>query len=334
MSSLNGRILVTGGAGFIGSALVWALNQRGLSDIVITDFLGSDEKWKNLVPLKFADFVDAADFRQHLARNASFFGKFSTVFHLGACSATTEKNAAYLADNNFGYTKELAAWSLASGARFIYASSAATYGDGAQGMDDVGEEIERLRPLNMYGYSKHLFDLHAQRVGWLPRIVGVKYFNVYGPNEDHKGDMRSLVNKAYQQILATGRVQLFKSHKPEFKDGEQMRDFLYVKDAIEMTIHFAEHPEGQRSAGLFNLGSGEANTWLTLTNAIFAALGKPPQIDFIDMPEVLRGKYQYYTKAEIAKLRGAGYERAMTPLAEAVRDYVQRYLAPGKKLGE
>ncbi len=334
MSSLNGRILVTGGAGFIGSALVWALNQRGFSDIVVTDFLGSDEKRKNLVPLKFADYVDAADFRQHLARNASFFGKFSTVFHLGACSATTEKNAAYLADNNYGYTKELAAWSLASGARFIYASSAATYGDGAQGMDDVGEEIEKLRPLNMYGYSKHLFDLHAQRVGWLPRIVGVKYFNVYGPNEDHKGDMRSLVNKAYQQILATGRVQLFKSHKPEFKDGEQMRDFLYVKDAIEMTIHFAEHPEGQRSAGLLNLGSGEANTWLTLTNAIFSALGRPPQIDFIDMPEVLRGKYQYYTKADIAKLRGAGYERAMTPLAEAVRDYVQGYLVPGKKLGD
>lgn len=334
MSSLNGRILVTGGAGFIGSALVWALNQRGHTDIVVTDFLGADEKWKNLVPLKFADFVDAADFRQHLARNASFFGKFPTVFHLGACSATTEKNAAYLADNNYGYTKELAAWSLASGARFIYASSAATYGDGAQGMDDFGEDIEKLRPLNMYGYSKHLFDLHAQRVGWLPRIVGVKYFNVYGPNEDHKGDMRSLVNKAYQQILATGRVQLFKSHKPEFKDGEQMRDFLYVKDAIEMTIHFAEHPEGQRSAGLFNLGSGEANTWLTLTNAIFAALGKPPQIDFIDMPEVLRGKYQYYTKADIAKLRGAGYERAMTPLAGAVRDYVQEYLVPGKKLGE
>lgn len=334
MSSLNGRILVTGGAGFIGSALVWALNQRGHTDVVVTDFLGSDEKWKNLVPLKFADYVDAADFRQHLARNASFFGKFSTVFHLGACSATTEKNAAYLADNNYGYTKELAAWSLSSGARFIYASSAATYGDGAQGMDDVGEEIEKLRPLNMYGYSKHLFDLHAQRVGWLPRIVGVKYFNVYGPNEDHKGDMRSLVNKAYQQILATGRVQLFKSHKPEFKDGEQMRDFLYVKDAIEMTIHFAEHPEGQRSAGLFNLGSGEANTWLTLTNAIFAALGRPPQIDFIDMPEVLRGKYQYYTKADIAKLRGAGYDRAMTPLAEAVRDYVQGYLVPGKKLGE
>ncbi len=334
MSSLHGRILVTGGAGFIGSALVWALNQRGHSDIVVTDFLGSDEKWKNLVPLKFADYVDASDFRKHLAQNAAFFGKFSTVFHLGACSATTEKNAAYLADNNYAYTKELAAWSLASGARFIYASSAATYGDGAQGMNDRDEDLARLRPLNMYGYSKHLFDVHAQRVGWLTRIVGVKYFNVYGPNEDHKADMRSLVNKAYQQILAAGRVQLFRSHKPEFNDGEQMRDFLYVKDAIEMTLHFAEHADGQRAGGLFNLGSGEANTWLTLTRAIFAAIGRPPQIEFIDMPEVLRGKYQYYTKADITKLRDASYSRPMTPLAEAVRDYVQGYLMPGKKLGE
>lgn len=332
MSSLDGRILVTGGAGFIGSALVWALNQRGRSDIVVTDFLGSDEKWKNLVPLKFADYVDAADFRRHLAQNAAVFGKFSCVFHLGACSATTEKNAGYLADNNYGYTKELAAWSLAQGARFIYASSAATYGDGAQGMDDQDENLARLRPLNMYGYSKHLFDLHAQRVGWLARIVGVKYFNVFGPNEDHKADMRSLVNKAYQQILATGRVQLFKSHKPEFKDGEQKRDFLYVKDAVEMTLHFAE--QAPSVGGLFNLGSGEANTWLTLTRAIFAALGRQPQIEFIDMPEVLRGKYQYFTQADVTKLRASGYARPMTPLQETVRDYVQGYLVPGKKLGE
>jgi ADP-L-glycero-D-manno-heptose 6-epimerase len=332
MSSLDGRILVTGGAGFIGSALVWALNQRGRSDIVVTDFLGTDEKWKNLVPLKFADYVDAADFRRHLAQNAAVFGKFSCVFHLGACSATTEKNAGYLADNNYGYTKELAAWSLAQGARFIYASSAATYGDGAQGMDDKDEDLARLRPLNMYGYSKHLFDLHAQRVGWLPRIVGVKYFNVFGPNEDHKGDMRSLVNKAYQQILATGRVQLFKSHKPEFKDGEQMRDFLYVKDAVEMTLHFAE--QASSAGGLFNLGSGEANTWLTLTRAIFTALGREPKIDFVDMPEVLRGKYQYFTQADVTKLRASGYARPMTALGDAVRDYVQGYLVPGKKLGE
>jgi ADP-L-glycero-D-manno-heptose 6-epimerase len=332
MSSLDGRILVTGGAGFIGSALVWALNQRGRSDIVVTDFLGTDEKWKNLVPLKFADYVDATDFRRSLAQNAAVFGKFSCVFHLGACSATTEKDAGYLADNNYGYTKELAAWSLAQGARFIYASSAATYGDGAQGMDDQDENLARLRPLNMYGYSKHLFDLHAQRVGWLSRIVGVKYFNVFGPNEDHKGDMRSLVNKAYQQILATDRVQLFKSHKPEFKDGEQKRDFLYVKDAVEMTIHFAE--QASSAGGLFNLGSGEANTWLTLTRAIFAALGREPRIEFVDMPEILRGKYQYFTQADVTKLRASGFTRPMTSLEQAVRDYVQGYLVPVRKLGE
>ncbi|MBL9190140.1 MAG: ADP-glyceromanno-heptose 6-epimerase [Opitutaceae bacterium] len=332
MSSLHGRILVTGGAGFIGSALVWALNQRGHTDIVISDFLGTDEKWKNLVALNYADYLDAAELRRRVASGAAGLGKFSAVFHLGACSATTEKDAGYLADNNYAYTKELAAWSLAQDARFIYASSAATYGDGAQGMDDRDENIARLRPLNMYGYSKHLFDLHAQRVGWLSRIVGVKYFNVFGPNEDHKADMRSLVNKAYQQILATGRVQLFKSHKPEFKDGEQMRDFLYVKDAVEMTLHFAE--KAPSAGGLYNLGSGEANTWLTLARGIFAALGRAPAIDFIDMPEVLRGKYQYYTKADIAKLRATGYTRPMTPLAEAVRDYVQHYLVPAKKLGE
>ncbi|MBL9199420.1 MAG: ADP-glyceromanno-heptose 6-epimerase [Opitutaceae bacterium] len=332
MSPLHGRILVTGGAGFIGSALVWALNQRGLSNIVISDFLGTDEKWRNLVPLRYADYLDAADLRRRLAPGAPSLGKFSAVFHLGACSATTEKDAGYLADNNYAYTKELAAWSLAQEARFIYASSAATYGDGAQGMDDRDDNLARLRPLNMYGYSKHLFDLHAQREGWLPRIVGVKYFNVFGPNEDHKADMRSLVNKAYQQILATGRVQLFKSHKPEFNDGEQMRDFLYVKDAVEMTIHFAE--KAPAAGGLYNLGSGEANTWLTLARAIFAALGRAPAIDFIDMPEVLRGKYQYYTKADITKLRATGYARAMTPLAESVHDYVQHYLVPGKKLGD
>lgn len=332
MSTLNGRILVTGGAGFIGSALVWALNQRGLSEIVITDILGCDEKWKNLVPLRFADYVEADVFRRNLAANADAYGRFSTVFHLGACSATTEKNAGYLADNNYAYTKELATWALAQGARFIYASSAATYGDGAEGMNDRLEDLNRLRPLNMYGYSKHLFDLHAQRTGMLSRIVGVKYFNVFGPNEDHKSDMRSLVNKAYQQIVATGRVQLFKSHKAEFQDGEQMRDFLYVKDAVEMTLHFAE--TAQTAGGLFNLGSGEANTWLALTRAIFAAMKREPAIEFIDMPEVLRGKYQYFTKADITKLRDTGYQRPMTPLADAVQEYVQGYLATGRKLGE
>ena len=332
MSTLNGRILVTGGAGFIGSALIWALNRRGLSNIVVTDILGSDEKWKNLPPLQFADYVEAGEFRTRIAAKPAAFGEFSAVFHLGACSATTEKNATYLIDNNFNVTQELAAWALAQKARFIYASSAATYGDGAEGMDDRSEKIGRLRPLNMYGYSKHLFDLYAQRVGWLDRIVGVKYFNVFGPNEDHKADMRSLVNKAYQQILTTGKVGLFKSLHPDYKDGEQKRDFLYVKDAVEMTIHFAE--TAPTSGGLYNLGSGEANTWLTLTRAIFAALSREPAIEFIDLPETLRGKYQYFTQADVSKLRSTGYTRPMTPLAEAVRDYVQGYLMTGRKLGD
>ena len=332
MSTLNGRILVTGGAGFIGSALIWALNHRGHTDIVVTDFLGSDEKWKNLVPLKFATYVEADAFRENLRLKPTAYGKFSTVFHLGACSSTTEKNASYLISNNYNFTKELAAWALAQGARFIYASSAATYGDGAQGMDDRKEDLNSLRPLNMYGYSKHLFDLYAQRQGWLERIVGLKYFNVFGPNEDHKGDMRSLVNKAYHQILTTGKVQLFKSYKPEFNDGEQMRDFLYVKDAVEMTIHFAE--AGKNANGLHNLGSGQANTWITLATAIFAALEREPVIEFIDMPDVLRDKYQYYTQANIEELLETGYGSEITPLTEAVHDYVQNYLVPGKKLGE
>jgi ADP-L-glycero-D-manno-heptose 6-epimerase len=184
----------------------------------------------------------------------------------------------------------------------------------------------------MYGYSKHLFDLYAQRQGFLDQVVGVKYFNVYGPNEDHKADMRSLVNKAYQQILSTGKVQLFKSYKPEFKDGEQKRDFLYVKDAVDMTIHFAD--TATQAGGLYNLGSGEANTWLTLAQAIFSALGREPKIEFIEMPEVLKGKYQYFTQADITKLRAAGFSQALTSLGEAVRDYVCGYLVPNKKLGE
>ena len=332
-SPLSGRILVTGGAGFIGSALVWALNQRGIDDIVISDLLGSDEKWKNLVPLKFSDYFEAGEFRSRLQADPKHFGRFSCVFHLGANSATTEKNAAHLIDNNYAYTKELAEWALKhQDARFIYASSAATYGDGTLGMDDKSDDLAALRPLNMYGYSKHLFDLHAQRQGWLKRIVGVKYFNVYGPNEDHKAGMRSLVNKAFGEITSTGKLGLFKSERPDYKDGEQKRDFLYVKDAVEMTIHFAE--TAPHAAGLYNLGSGAANTWIALAHAIFAAMGREPQIFFKPLPDELRGKYQYFTQADITKLRDTGYTRAMTPLDGAVRDYVQNHLTPGKKLGE
>jgi ADP-L-glycero-D-manno-heptose 6-epimerase len=331
-AGLDGRILVTGGAGFIGSALVWALNRRGHERIVIADFAPDPEKRRNLAPLRYEDLVDAGKLRVGLARSAAAFGEFSAVFHLGACSSTTEMNRAYLRDNNFEYTRELASWALGAGARFVYASSAATYGDGSAGMDDRDGDLARLRPLNPYGESKQQFDLHAQREGWLPRIAGLKYFNVFGPNEDHKGDMRSLVNKAYRQILETGTVRLFKSARPDYRDGEQMRDFLYVKDAVEMTLHFAG--AGIGAGGLYNLGSGVASTWVSLVRAIFAALGREPRIDFIEMPESLRGQYQYYTRADIGKLRSSGYGRPVTPLAEAVGDYVGSYLVPGRRLGE
>ena len=339
------RFLVTGGAGFIGSALVWALNRRGHENILISDFLEEGKKWrgavpvalhrdeknKNIQPLRFADYVEADLFRDRLLKDAGAFGRFDTVLHMGACSSTTETNEAFLADNNARATKELAHWALSQGARFIYASSAATYGDGSAGMDDKNGDLERLRPLNRYGNSKHAFDLYARREGLLDRIVGLKYFNVFGPNEEHKAQMRSLVSKAFQQILETGRVRLFKSYRPEYKDGEQKRDFLYVKDAVEMTLFFAF--ENTTAAGLFNIGSGEANTWLALTSAIFAALGRKPEIEFIEMPPELRDRYQYFTRADISKLRSAGYQRAVMPLEQAVRDTVQNYLMPGRRLG-
>ena len=340
------RILVTGGAGFIGSAVVWGLNRRGLSNIVITDYLdpgkkwnelvpltlGHEEKQKNLRPLRFIDFIEADVFRARLLKKPDAFGRFATILHLGACSSTTETNEAFLIDNNFGATRELAVWALNQGARFIYASSAATYGDGSTGMDDQDHDLSRLRPLNRYGSSKHAFDLYAQREGLLDRIVGLKYFNVFGPNENHKGEMRSLVNKAYQQIHDTGGMKLFKSHRPGYRDGEQKRDFLYVKDAVEMTLHFAFG--NKQAAGLYNIGSGTASTWLTLAGAIFAALHRPPAINFIEMPAELREKYQYFTWADIAKLRATGYVRPVISLAEPVRDYVVNYLTRGRRLGE
>ncbi len=329
--SPESRILVTGGAGFIGSALVWELNRRGCENIIICDRLSTDEKWKNLVPLRFHDYIDGLDLEEQVRLSPERLGHFDLILHLGACSATTEKDADYLMRNNYELTKILGEWALSRETRFVYASSAATYGDGALGMDDQLEDLHQLRPLNMYGYSKHLYDLHAKRTQILNQIVGLKYFNVYGPNEDHKADMRSVVHKAYGQILDTGKVQLFKSHRPDYRDGEQMRDFLYVKDAIQMTLHLADTPA---AGGLFNLGSGQAHTWVQLAQAIFAALGKEPVIEFVDMPEHLQSKYQYYTCADISKLRASGYQAELFTLNDAVRDYVQGYLVGDKRLGD
>jgi len=321
------RVLVTGGAGFIGSALVWALNRRGCDNIVVCDVLGTNDKWRNLTPLRFADYVEAADLQPRLQSGA--LGKFDLVLHLGACSATTEKDASYLIKNNYEFTRDLAAWSLANKSRFVYASSAATYGDGSQGMEDNDTQLDTLRPLNMYGYSKHLFDQHAKRAGFLNKIVGLKYFNVFGPNEDHKGDMRSLVHKSFAQVQSKGVIQLFKSYRKDYKDGESKRDFLYVKDCVAMTLHLAATP---KASGLFNIGSGGARSWIDLANAVFVALKKKPSIKFIEMPEAIRDKYQYFTQANLLRLRGAGYTAPVTSLENAVSDYVRNYLVPDKRL--
>jgi ADP-L-glycero-D-manno-heptose 6-epimerase len=323
----SARVLVTGGAGFIGSALVWALNRHGCDNIVVCDILGTNEKWRNLTPLRFADYVEAEALLPRLQSRA--LGKFDLVLHMGACSATTEKDATYLIKNNYEFTKDLAEWSLANKSRFVYASSAATYGDGSVGMEDDDSKLDTLRPLNMYGYSKHLFDLHAKRAGFLSKIVGLKYFNVFGPNEDHKGEMRSVVHKSFAQVKNEGVIRLFKSCRKDFRDGEQKRDFLYVKDAVAMTLHLAA---AKKAGGLFNIGSGEARTWLDLANAVFAALGKKPKIEFIDMPETIRDKYQYFTQANLSRLRAAGYKAPVTLLEEAVKDYVCNYLTLDKRL--
>lgn len=325
----DARILVTGGAGFIGSAVVWALNREGARDIWVTDVLGDTDKWRNLVALDFREYLEADEFLPRFEQGA--LGRFDFVFHLGACSSTTERDASFLVRNNFDYTRRLAASALPTGTRFVYASSAATYGDGSHGMRDDDPDLRRLRPLNMYGYSKHLFDLYAQHQGWLDRIAGVKYFNIFGPNEDHKGDMRSVVHKAYGQVCDTGVIRLFKSYRAGFPDGGQQRDFLYVKDAVAMTLHLARTPNAN---GLFNVGSGAANTWLTLAHAVFAALNRPPRIEFIEMPESLRPKYQYFTQADIGRVRAAGYAAAVTPLAEAVADYARNYLVHDRRLGD
>jgi len=315
-------IIVTGGAGFIGSALIAALNKRQIADILVVDRLDSDEKWKNLRNLSFADYVEKDDFLEMVLEN-KLSPPIEAVFHLGACTSTTETNASYLIKNNYEYTKLLAQWATDADVRFIYASSAATYGDGSAGFSDDEGQIDKLRPLNMYGYSKQLFDLWARRTNLLKKIAGLKYFNVFGPNEYHKGDMRSFVLKAFEQITAKGKVGLFKSYKPEYADGEQKRDFIYVKDTVDMTLFFLDNPQIN---GLFNIGTGKPRSWNDLVKAVFAAMDKPPNIEYIEMPESIRSQYQYFTEADITKLHQAGYNKQTTSLEDAIKDYVQNYL--------
>ncbi len=316
-------IIVTGGAGFIGSNLVNALNQLGEEHILIVDHLGTSEKWKNLRDIKFLDFETKENFISK-AEKGLFGNEVSAVFHLGACSSTTEKDADYLIQNNYEYSRRLATvYAEKPGTRFIYASSAATYGAGTQGYSDKPEPGSYLRPLNMYGYSKHLFDCWAHKTGFLKRSVGLKYFNVFGPNEYHKGAMRSVAIRAYSQAKRNGVIKLFKSYRPDYADGEQRRDFIYVKDAVKITLFFLERPEVN---GLFNVGTGEANTFNRLASGVLSALRIPTRVEYVDMPSGLDKRYQYYTCAELEKLRSAGYKENFYNLEEAVQDYILNYL--------
>lgn len=324
------KYIVTGASGLIGSAAVWALNKAGEHDILAVDHLGTSEKWKNLRALRFTDYMERDTFMEYLLQGDILDG-VQGIIHMGACSSTTETDATYLVHNNFEYTKTLAELAAAKGIRFIYASSAATYGDGEQGYKDDESQIEKLRPLNMYGYSKQMFDLWAKKNGLLKEITGVKFTNVYGPNELHKGGMRSMVCRSFEQIRDNGCVNLFKSYHPDYADGEQKRDFLYVKDAVDMVLFLLER---KNLTGLYNIGSGKAETWKQLATAAFAAMGREVRINYIEMPEHLKGKYQYYTCADMTKMRTAGYTKEPTSLEDAIKDDIQVYLQPGKFLGD
>ena len=314
--------IVTGGAGFIGSGFVYQLNQMGIQDILVVDNLGSTEKWKNLVNLSYKDYLHKDSFLSRLIKGD--FSGIRAVIHMGACSSTTERNADYLMSNNYYYSRSLAAFCAEKEIRFIYASSAATYGDGSRGFDDGHQDMEILRPLNIYGYSKQLFDLWMKRKGLLSRAVGLKFFNVFGPNEYHKGDMQSMVRKAYFQIRDTGRVRLFKSCHPEYQHGGQKRDFVYLKDCLEVMAWLMEKKEIN---GIFNLGAGRARTWNDLASAVFMAMNLEPDIEYVEMPDELKGKYQYYTRAPMDKLEKTGCPLAFCSLEDGIRDYVQNHLA-------
>ncbi|MGN0161906.1 MAG: ADP-glyceromanno-heptose 6-epimerase [Lachnospiraceae bacterium] len=315
----GGSIVVTGGAGFIGSCIVAKLNEMGIDEIYIVDNVNTSEKWMNLRNKKYIRYYHKDEFLEELPKLTGI----KAIIHMGACSATTEQDFDYLYKNNYLYTIALWNYCAEKQISFLYASSAATYGGGELGFDDK-MDIKGLMPLNRYGYSKQIFDLWAEKQENRPaQVVGMKFFNVYGPNEYAKGRMASMIYHGYRQVMEKNSIGLFKSYKEGFEDGGQLRDFVYVKDICDVIYFFLEHPQVD---GLFNLGTGHAESFKTLAESVFIALDRKPNIQYIEMPEDLRGKYQYFTEAKMDKLREAGYTKEFYDLRSGAIDYVQNYL--------
>jgi ADP-L-glycero-D-manno-heptose 6-epimerase len=319
-------IAVTGAAGFIGSCFVKTLNEKGYNDILIIDSLEQDDRWNNLVTKRFRGIEHPEVFKRKCSEGQYDASDISALIHLGACSSTTERNAEYLLENNYRYSMAMAQFAMAHDIPFIYASSAATYGGGEQGYDDASSL--GLRPLNMYGYSKQLFDEWMIDNGYDSSAIGIKFFNVFGPNEYHKGDMASMIYKSWKQVMSQGYISLFASDISEYPDGGQMRDFVYVKDACEVMWKMLNEKSPK---GIVNLGTGKARTWNDLASSVFKALGKEIDIRYVSMPDSLKGQYQYYTQAEMKKLQASTSAHDFMELEDSIGDYVINHLQDSTK---
>lgn len=326
-------IIVTGGAGFLGSNLVATLEENGISDIVICDVLGDDDKWRNIGRREIRDFVAPNNLFAFLEQNAK---NIEMIFHLGGISSTTEQDADLIISNNFILSRELWKWSAQNDVRFLYASSYSVYGRGDTKIgfsdDDAPDALATLKPLNAYGWSKNVFDRRVSRVvhsaekteSLPPQWVGLRLFNMYGPNEYHKEEHMSVVSKLYPQVAAGAAARLFKSYDSKYGDGGQIRDFVWVEDCAEVMLWFYKNKD---KSGLFNVGTGEGRSFKDMAKAMFKACGKPEKINYVDMPNSLKPKYQYFTQADISKLRAAGYDKPFTSLEDGIKKYVEQYLS-------